>query len=108
MELLAIFTTVATGEDADALARAAVEQRLAACVQMEAIRSTYRWQGRIACDDEVRLLFKTTRALYPALEALLRELHPYDLPAVYALPVTDGTAEYEDWVRASLRTADQG
>jgi periplasmic divalent cation tolerance protein len=110
VELLAVFTTVATQDDADALARAAVERQLAACVQTEPIRSTYRWQGRIACDDEVRLLFKTTRALYPVLEALLRELHPYELPAIYALPAIAGTAEYADWVRASLRASegDQG
>lgn len=103
MDLLAVHTTVARQDQADALARAAVEQGLAACVQTEAIRSTYRWQGEVACDDEVRLMFKTTRALYPALEALLRELHPYELPAIYALPVIAGTAEYANWVRSSVR-----
>lgn len=108
MELLAVFTTVATREDADALARAAVEQRLAACVQQEPVRSTYRWQGRIACDDEVRLLFKTTRALYPALEALLRERHPYELPAIYALPVAAATAEYAGWVASALLAPSAG
>ena len=59
--MLAVFTTVATADQADALARAAVEQGLAACVQTEAIRSTYRWQGDIVCEDEVRLTFKTDR-----------------------------------------------
>jgi periplasmic divalent cation tolerance protein len=102
MDLLAVFTTVATQEQADLLARAAVEQRLAACVQTEAIRSTYRWQGAIECEAEVRLMFKTDRAHGPALEALLRELHPYELPAIFALPVIGATAEYTAWVRESL------
>lgn len=102
MDLLAVFTTVATEQEADALARAAVAQRLAACVQTEHIRSTYRWQGAVQCEAELRLMFKTDRAHGPALEALLRELHPYELPAIFALPVVGATAEYAAWVRDSL------
>jgi periplasmic divalent cation tolerance protein len=101
--LLAVFTTVATQEQADALARAAVEARLAACVQTEAIRSTYRWQGAVACEPEVRLLFKTRADRYAALAALLRERHPYELPAIFALPVAEATPEYAAWVDESLR-----
>lgn len=102
MDMLAVFTTVATQAQADTLARAAVERQLAACVQTEAIRSTYRWQGAIECEAEVRLMFKTDRVHGPALEALLRELHPYELPAIFALPVVAATAEYAAWVRESL------
>lgn len=102
MDLLAVFTTVATPEQADTLARAAVEQGLAACVQAEAIRSTYRWQGALACEPEQRLMFKTTRAHYPALAALLRSRHPYELPALFALPVAEADEAYAAWVRASL------
>lgn len=104
-ELLAVFTTVSNQEQAAALARAAVEQRLAACVQTEAIRSIYRWQGVVECESEVRLLFKTTRQHYAALETLLRERHPYELPAIFALPVIAGTAEYAAWVLDSLTDA---
>lgn len=100
MDLLAVFTTVATQEQADALARAAVERRLAACVHVEAIRSTYRWQGAIECEAEVRLMFKTTQALYPALEALLLDLHPYQLPAVFALAVTEASTGYLAWLES--------
>lgn len=102
MDLLAVFTTVATQEQADALARAAVEQRLAACVQTEAIRSTYRWQGAVECEAEVRLMFKTTQRHYPALQAWLRDQHPYELPAIHALPVCAASDEYTAWVRDSL------
>lgn len=101
-DMLAVLTSVANQQQADALARAAVEQRLAACVQTEDIRSTYRWQGAIECEAEVRLMFKTTRRLYPALEALLLELHPYELPAIFALPVTEASAGYVTWLEESV------
>jgi len=102
MDLLAVFTTVSNAEEADTLARAAVERRLAACVQVEAIHSTYRWQGAVASEPEVRLMFKTSRALYPALEALLRETHPYELPAIFGVPVAEVSAAYAAWVKDSL------
>ncbi|MBV8036410.1 divalent-cation tolerance protein CutA [Roseateles sp.] len=102
MDLLAVFTTVATQAQADALAHAAIERRMAACVQAETVRSTYRWQGAVACEPELRLMFKTDHAHGPALEALLRELHPYELPAIFAVPVVAATPEYIAWVRESL------
>lgn len=101
-ELLAVFTTVANQADADALGRAAVEQRLAACVQTQSIRSTYRWRGDAVCEEEVRLMFKTDRAHSAALQTLLRERHPYDLPAIFALTVAEPDARYAAWVRDSL------
>ncbi|HEY1129721.1 MAG TPA: divalent-cation tolerance protein CutA [Roseateles sp.] len=103
MDMLAVFTTVADQVQADALALAAVEQRLAACVQTESIGSTYRWQDEVVRESEIRLMFKTTRACYPALEALLRAGHPYDLPAIYALPVVNASAAYESWVDAETQ-----
>lgn len=103
MDMLAVFTTVTNPEQAERLARAAVEQRLAACVQVEAIHSTYRWQGEVVSEPEQRLLFKTDQARYAALEALLRELHPYELPAIFALPVSNASADYAAWVLASLQ-----
>lgn len=102
MDLLAVFTTMANAEQAEALARAAVEQHLAACVQVEPIRSTYRWQGDVVSEPEVRLMFKTTRHHYAALEALLRELHPYEVPAIFALPVVEASSDYAAWVADSL------
>lgn len=102
MDMLAVFTTVASQDQADALARAAVEQRLAACVQTEAVRSTYRWQGEVTCEPEIRLMLKTSRARYAALEALLLKRHPYELPAIFALPVVGATPEYLAWLRDSL------
>lgn len=100
-DLIAVYTTVATEEQAQLLTSAAIESNLAACVQSEPIRSTYRWQGQIERQDEIRLLLKTTRTAYPKLEKLLLELHPYELPAIFAVPVCDASAIYEQWVQST-------
>ena len=104
MDMLAVFTTVSSDDAAEALARAAVEQRLAACVQVEAVHSTYRWQGAIASEPEVRLMFKTSRAMYRALEAMLKSLHPYQVPAIFALPVVEASAGYAAWLQDAIGT----
>ena len=96
--LLLVLTTVATRADADALARAMVEQRLAACAQISAIDSVYRWQGAVQSEGEFRVLFKTTAERYPALEAALRSSHPYELPAIVAFPVAQALPAFADWV----------
>lgn len=94
----AVYTTVATHEQATQLAHEAVELGLAACVQFEAIQSTYRWQGEIVQEPEYRLMFKTTRSEYQALEAWLHQQHPYELPAIYAIPISEASADYAHWV----------
>lgn len=98
MTLLAVHTTVGSRDDALRIARAMVERKLAACVQIDAIDSVYRWQGVLQHDAEHRLLLKTTEARYPALEAAIRTLHPYELPAIYAMAVTRADAPYAAWV----------
>ena len=102
---LLVVTTVATADQAQALAREMVERRLAACVQVSAIRSTYRWQGAVCDDDEQRLLFKTMPERVDALLAAIRERHPYELPALHVLPTVQADAAYVDWVDQSTRPA---
>lgn len=98
MKLLAVTTTVATREDARRIARTLVERRLAACAQIEAIDSIYRWDGAVHEEPEFRILFKTTEAAYDAVEAAIRALHPYELPAIYAVAAERAHAPYADWV----------
>lgn len=105
MSLLSVFTTVAQEADADALARGAVEKGLAACVQAERITSTYRWKGQIEQEGEIRLMFKTTAARYAELERWLMKEHPYELPAIFALPVHHATDAYTAWVEAAVQGA---
>lgn len=86
-------------EAADGLAAALVEEQLAACVNvLPGIQSVYRWQGALERSAETLLLAKTTAGRYPALETRLRELHPYELPEIIALPVEHGLPDYLAWV----------
>ena len=100
-DLIAVYTTVANDQQAQRLASAAIQSNLAACVQTEPIRSTFRWQGQIEGQEEIRVLFKTTRMAYRKLEELLLELHPYELPAIFCIPVCDASAAYTQWVQSS-------
>lgn len=102
-ELIAVYTTVADLATAQDLARAAVDARLAACVQIEPIHSVYRWDGAVQSEPEQRLMFKTTLAMYAELEHFILERHPYELPAVFAAPVSLASPAYAVWVTQSVR-----
>jgi periplasmic divalent cation tolerance protein len=85
------------------IAEALVARELVACVNILAhVQSVYRWQGAVEHDDEALLVMKTTRAALPALDAALRELHPYETFELVALDVTGGSADYLAWIGASV------
>ncbi len=96
-----VVTTVATHDDAMRLAHALVEARLAACAQVSRIDSVYRWQGAVHAEPEHRVLFKIVAARYAEVEAAIRARHPYELPAIHALPTAAAEAAYAAWVRDS-------
>lgn len=98
VELSAVTTTVASADDARRLAQVVLQQRLAACVQVEPITSHYRWQGALHEEGELRLVCKTQPQAVPALLALLRAQHPYQVPQLLVQPLW-ATADYADWVR---------
>lgn len=101
MTALLVLTNLPDGESAKALAAHLVEARLAACVNVLApCHSVYRWQGQLETASEVPLLIKTTQERYAELEAALRARHPYELPEIVAVPITQGLAEYLAWVGA--------
>jgi periplasmic divalent cation tolerance protein len=103
-DVLLVLTNCPDEATATRIRGALVDARLAACVnQLGPVRSTYRWHGAVEEATEVSLLIKTTRARYPALEAHLRELHPYSVPEIVALPVERGCEDYLTWVRAETR-----
>lgn len=89
-------------EHADSVARALVERRLAACVNLLPIRSVYRWDGAVQNDPETTLVMKVSEAGLDTMVRELRKLHPYDLPeiVVLAVDVDRSLPEYVDWVRA--------
>jgi len=99
MKNLVVLCTAPDMATAERLARALVEERLAACVNLLApCQSVYRWQDQVECASEVPLVIKTSAASYPRLEARLAELHPYEVPEILALPVEAGLPSYLTWV----------
>ena len=89
---------------ANRIALAVVEAGLAACVNLlPRVQSVYRWQGAIESASEVPLLIKTTAGRYGELETAIRELHPYDVPEIIALPIAQGLPAYLDWLAAETR-----
>jgi len=98
-DTLVVLTNLPNREAALALARGLVARRLAACVSvLDGCTSVYRWEGAVEEAAEVPVLLKTRAARYPELEAAIRELHPYELPEIIAVPVVLGLPEYLDWV----------
>jgi periplasmic divalent cation tolerance protein len=86
---------------AAALARALLDDRLAACVNIGApVESIYHWRGRIETGQEVPVAIKTRSALYSYVEGAIRKIHPYDTPEIIAIPIVDGDAQYLDWIAA--------
>lgn len=102
MALLLALTTVATSAQAHELAQQLVQQRLAACVQLHAIESVYRWNCAVQQEPEWRLLIKTTEAAWPALQTAVLALHPYDTPALLAWPADRSSEAFAAWVEAEV------
>ena len=101
METLLILTNCPDEETANAIALALVESKLAACVNiLPRVQSIYRWQGVVESATEIPLFIKSTVTNYPALEAAIRERHPYAVPEIIALPVQAGLPAYLNWVAA--------
>jgi periplasmic divalent cation tolerance protein len=101
VKYLAVVTTVGTLGEAQSMARALVGRRLAACAQISAIESFYTWQGSTQNEKEFRLLFKTTEERYSELEAAIKALHSYELPAIHAFALEHVYAPYAAWIESN-------
>ena len=102
-QFLQVTTTVAAKADAERIARVLVERRLAACVQIAGpITSTYWWQGKIESAEEWMCIAKTRDDKFAALEAAVRETHPYEVPELIAMPVTEIGEAYGKWMEEEL------
>ncbi|HEY8534737.1 MAG TPA: divalent-cation tolerance protein CutA [Micromonospora sp.] len=94
-----VTTTIDSREGAEAMARSAVETRLAACAQVSGpIHSTYWWEGAIDSADEWYVVFKTTAERYPELERHIRERHSYEVPEIVLTPILAGNPAYLSWI----------
>jgi len=103
-DVLVALCTFPNGEKAAEVARAIVEQRLAACVNLlPGVRSIYSWKGELCDDAEVLAVIKTSADRFPAMRERIVELHPYDCPEVIATEVCAGHDAYLEWVRENTR-----
>jgi periplasmic divalent cation tolerance protein len=98
-EHLVLYVTVPNEQVATSIARALVEERLAACVnRIPGVRSTYTWEGRTCVDDELLLVVKTRKSHFERVRARVKELHPYSVPEVIGLPIVEGHGPYLAWI----------
>lgn len=98
MKTMAVLTTTDSLDEARAIATALVDRKLAACAQISSIESIYTWQGATQKAQEYRLLAKTASGRYADVEAAIRELHSYELPAIYALDMARSYGPFAEWV----------
>jgi len=103
-----VYTTCPDEATARELARVLIAERWAACANLYPIVSVYRWQDEVAEDREWALWLKTRADLYPALEREIGRRHPYDVPAIVALPLTEIAPPYAAWLEESTRRAADG
>ena len=103
MSEIVILSTTDTPELAKQIAAAIVGAHEAACVNIvPAIRSIYRWEGKVQDEGECLLLIKSTSERFEAVRSRIRRLHTYQTPEVIALPITAGDSDYLSWLRSSI------
>lgn len=103
-ELQIVLCTVPDRKTGELIATTLVSEKLAACINIvPGITSVYRWKGAVEQAQELLLLIKTGRDSWPPLEQRIRELHPYELPEIIAVPVLNGQTDYIEWITSCLK-----
>lgn len=100
-EFVIVMTAAGTQENADLISRTLVQEKLAACVQQQQIRSHYVWKDETYEEPETLLLIKTRAALAADVEARVKALHTYQLPEITVTPILSASAEYAGWLRTN-------
>ena len=103
-DAIVVLTTVGSEDQAIRMAEELVDGRLAACVNIQsAVRSIYRWKGKIWDDEEFLLVIKTTKPAFGAVRDAIKALHSYELPEIIALPITEGDQGALEWITRSAQ-----
>jgi periplasmic divalent cation tolerance protein len=100
-EPITVYTTLPDETTAKEVARTLVTERLAACANFFPIHATYLWQGELEQTQEWAMVLKTDNGIYPNLEARLKELHPYGVPAIVSYKIANGLPAYLSWINDS-------
>ncbi len=103
MEHVAVFITAPDEDTAADIARVLVGDGLAACVNIvRNIRSIYKWQGKMEDESEVLMIAKTSRDRFDALAGTVKDMHPYDVPEIISVPITQGSDQYIEWLSKAV------
>ena len=103
-EYVQVVTTTEKKEDAEKIAKAIAEKRLAGCIQIIGpITSTYWWKGNVETAEEWLLFIKSKKNLYEELEKAIKEIHPYETPEIIAMPIVAGSKDYLEWLENELK-----
>ena len=101
---IVVFVTCGSEDEALKIARALVEEKLAACANMiSPLRSIYRWEGKICDEKEWLLLLKTRQSRFEDLAKRVKALHSYSVPEIIALPITEGSPAYLNWISENTK-----
>ena len=103
-DVLMVFVTCESREQAENIAEKVVGEKRAACVNVvPAVRSCYVWDGKLTWSEEVLLVMKTTRSSFEELRRRVEQLHSYDVPEVLGIGVEAGSEKYLEWVRGGVK-----
>jgi periplasmic divalent cation tolerance protein len=103
MSVVSVYAVFADAAEAERIGRLAVEERLAACINiLGPVRSIYRWQGAVETAEETAAIFKTTNAAADSLIARIAGLHSYDVPCIVTWPIDKITTAYASWVEENV------
>lgn len=94
-----VITTVSKKTDAEKIAKYLIDKRLGACAQIAGpLKSIYRWKGKIETAKEFVCVIKTRKSLYKKVEKQIKKLHPYEVPEIIAIPITESSKDYLEWL----------
>jgi periplasmic divalent cation tolerance protein len=103
MSIVSVYAVFASGDEAERVGRAVIEEHLAACVNIfRSVHSIYRWKGSIETADEVAAIFKTHHWRSDALMERIAALHSYDVPCIVTWPIDKIVGAYADWVEETV------
>lgn len=97
-----LYTTVKNKRDADKISNIIIKERLAACVNYFPVKSVYVWKNKVEKDSEYMLMCKTTRNNFKKLKKKIKEIHPYELPEIISVNISEGDKGFLNWIKNSV------
>jgi periplasmic divalent cation tolerance protein len=104
-KFIILYCTVPDKDTAEMISENLVKEKLAACCNIvSGLKSVYRWEKKVQSDNELLLIIKTRSSLYSEIETRIKDLHPYTVPEIIALPLINGSVEYLNWMDENVRS----